>query len=328
MSPTTPQSSRAVVAPRDRPSKPAPHGGRRHSVPNAARRTHASRKIREPLGRYTDRGGRRREIVTCPGAGDSLLVVDRDAATLTDGRLLAHIAPDEPVENAAIVSRCFLDQARRERCVCRPLAAADLESVPAYGEIDVEPPGSSAVGHGVCDRIGRSYRLERFNTGLSIPELRWSRTPRTRPGSPTNELEMISTREAIGSLEDYDPIRKLTRRALAQYDGRGEVSIASLRAELTRVQRSSIVLNRALRAAARDAIERRGESMSAIATRCGRIKRDAAGRESGETSWLARRLGLLPEAGRDSPTPWIQSDVLALIARDGLGLSPREVEVH
>jgi len=27
------------------------------------------------------------------------------------------------------------------------------------------------------------------------------------------------------------------------------------------------------------------------------------------------------------PTPWVHSDVLALIARRGLGLSPREVEV-
>jgi hypothetical protein len=135
-------------------------------------------------------------------------------------------------------------------------------------------------------------------------------------------------REAVASLENYEPIRALTCRAIARHTGRREISIAVLRAELARVQRSSIVLNRALRAAALDAIERRGESMSEIAMRCGRIKRDAAGRESGETSWLARRLGLLPEAGRDSPTPWIHSDVLALIARDGLGLSPREVEVH
>ena len=51
------------------------------------------------------------------------------------------------------------------------------------------------------------------------------------------------------------------------------------------------------------------------------------GNESGETSWLARRLRLLPEGGRERATPWIHSDVLELIARDGLGVSPREVEV-
>jgi hypothetical protein len=50
------------------------------------------------------------------------------------------------------------------------------------------------------------------------------------------------------------------------------------------------------------------------------------GRESGETSWLARRIGQLPEAGQPRPTPWVHNDVLALIARDGLGISPREVE--
>jgi hypothetical protein len=42
---------------------------------------------------------------------------------------------------------------------------------------------------------------------------------------------------------------------------------------------------------------------------------------------LARRLGQKPESGTREPTPWISSDVLALIARDGLGLSPYEVEL-
>jgi hypothetical protein len=68
--------------------------------------------------------------------------------------------------------------------------------------------------------------------------------------------------------------------------------------------------------------------MSEIAVRCGRVKRDGKGNVSGETSWLARRIGLLPEGGQSRPTPWIHSDVLALIARDGLGASPREVELQ
>jgi hypothetical protein len=67
--------------------------------------------------------------------------------------------------------------------------------------------------------------------------------------------------------------------------------------------------------------------MSEIAIRCGRVKRDSRGNESGETSWLARRLGMLPEGGHETPTPWVHSDVLALIARRGLGISPREVEL-
>jgi len=96
---------------------------------------------------------------------------------------------------------------------------------------------------------------------------------------------------------------------------------------MERVQDSPIVLNRKLRETVLETTERQGLSMSEIAIRCGRVKRDAAGNESGETSWLARRLGILPEGGRDAPTPWVHSDVLGLIARDGLGISPREVEM-
>jgi hypothetical protein len=60
---------------------------------------------------------------------------------------------------------------------------------------------------------------------------------------------------------------------------------------------------------------------------CGRIKHDRRGNGSGETSWLARRVGLLPSTPGDRPNPWVHSDTLALIARDGLGIAPREVEL-
>jgi hypothetical protein len=272
-------------------------------------------------------------------------VLDRNAATLTDPRLLAHIASDEPTENAALVSRCFLERVGREHCACRPLLASDLESVPAYedlGDESIEP--FQAEQPVARDESGRRYQLGCLATGMLIPELRWCRVqadpdldcsePRPHPRAASQarrqdpELEPVSVREAVASLESYEPIRTVTSAAIAWHRRRGEVSVAVLRGELERTQKSAIVLNRGLRAAALDAIERRGESMSEIAMRCGRIKRDAAGNESGETSWLARRLGLLPEASRRSPTPWIHSDVLALIARDGLGLSPHEVEVH
>jgi hypothetical protein len=135
-------------------------------------------------------------------------------------------------------------------------------------------------------------------------------------------------RQVIASLESYGPIVALSARALDLHGREGNVSVTVLRAELRRMQESPIVLNRALRAAVLDAVERRGSSMSEIAMRCGRIKHDAAGNESGETSWLARRIGLLAEGGRKTKTPWIHSEVLATIARDGLGVSPREVEVE
>ena len=39
----------------------------------------------------------------------------------------------------------------------------------------------------------------------------------------------------------------------------------------------------------------------------------------------ARRIGQLPEGGEEQPTPWIHSDVLALVVRQGLGASPHEI---
>jgi hypothetical protein len=142
---------------------------------------------------------------------------------------------------------------------------------------------------------------------------------------------VVSVREVIARLESYEPVRSLTTRALmlqTRAETRAEiVSTTVLRAEIERVRESPIVLNRGLREAVLQRIEREGLSMSEIAIRCGRIKRDGSGNVSGETSWLARRLGMLAEAGRSAPTPWIHSDVLALIARSGLAISPREVEL-
>ena len=135
-------------------------------------------------------------------------------------------------------------------------------------------------------------------------------------------------REAIAGLENYEPIRRLTSQALTVHGTDKTVSTAVLRVELARLQESPIVLNRGLREAVIAAMERHGLSMSEIAIRCGRVKHDRAGNQSGETSWLARRLGILPEGGRETPTPWIHSDVLALIARHGLGISPREAELE
>jgi hypothetical protein len=103
--------------------------------------------------------------------------------------------------------------------------------------------------------------------------------------------------------------------------------VCVLRQEHARVCRSPIILNRGLREAVVRAIARGDVSMSEIAIRCGRVKYDRRGNRSGETSWLARRVGLLAEGGAVAPTPWIHSDVLALIARRGLGISPREVEL-
>jgi hypothetical protein len=36
---------------------------------------------------------------------------------------------------------------------------------------------------------------------------------------------------------------------------------------------------------------------------------------------------LIPDGTTSSHNPWVHSDTLALIARDGLGIAPREVEL-
>jgi hypothetical protein len=289
----------------------------------AGRQRHGAHE-RAALARYVDRQGRGREVITQRGFQGSVLVVDRDAATRGDHRLVAHLCADEPPENAALVCASYLDQVRSNGCRCRPLTPADFDTSPLPGHEEAPLAREQSREAEPVDRGGNAYRLQLLWTGMSIPELRWRR----HSPPPCSEQQTVSTREVIASLESYEPVRWLTINALAAARCERELSTAVLRAELTRVQLSPIVLNRGLREATLERMGREGLSLSEIATRCGRVKRDAAGKESGETSWLARRLGLLPEGGKDAPTPWIHSDVLALIARRGLGLSPREVEVE
>ncbi|MGH2902335.1 MAG: hypothetical protein ACRDK7_01890 [Solirubrobacteraceae bacterium] len=252
-----------------------------------------------------------------------MLVVDRDASTLGDRRLVAHLAADEPPENAALVCDHYLSDTAGHWC--RRVTAEDLQAVPV-GEAGGQDPDPEArdtpSSTGLTDRDGRTYRLECRRTGMSIPELRWHRC------SPAVERpEPVGMREVIASLESYEPVRTLTSRALVLHRADPEVSTSMLRTEQVRVESSEIVLNRGLRRAALATAAAQELSMSEIAMRCGKIRCDARGVASGETSWLARRLGLAPESGRKAPTPWVHTDVLGLIARDGLGISPREVEL-
>jgi hypothetical protein len=303
----------------------------RHSRPGSTPgdRLHATNADRRSLGRYVDSYGRLREVIAEAGAGGSVLVLDRDAVSLADCRLVAHLAPDEPLRNAEVAARCYLEQVRASGCRCRSLSDRDLIDVPfAEGDWD-ELTAAAEIGRGPSpvpapiDRLGRRYRLERLSTGMSIPELRWCRSDSSEAAQAG---EPVSVREAVGALQAYGPICDATQDVVRRGRADESVSTAMLRAELVRVRESPIVLNRGLREAVSKAIAGGALSLSEIAMRCGRVKRDAAGNASGETSWLARRLGMMPEGGRDRPAPWVHSEVLALIARDGLGVSPREVE--
>jgi hypothetical protein len=286
-------------------------------------RSHRFDRSGRRLGSYRDAANRQRELIAERSRAGGVLVLDRDSRTHGDARLLAHLGADEPPESAAALCADYLRDEHVERRRPRRVTAEDARTPPlpeAFGWISDARRG---IAGEPVDRLGRAYRLELLDTGMSIPELRWCRLGSSR-AAPS---KLISLREAVASLESYEPVCAATGEALALAAGDGDISSVVLRAELTRVLESPIVLNRALREAVVMRIERDEVSMSEIAIRCGRTKRDGRGNVSGETSWLARRIGLLPDGGQESPTPWIHSDVLGLIARRGLGMSPREVEL-
>jgi hypothetical protein len=279
------------------------------------------------LGRYTDERGRHRELVCRPGAGGSRLVIDRIGAMASDERLVAHLAADEPPENASIIASLYLADRRPRRCrrLEREDLAADPLSLFEHQRGDGSTDTAEAASRPHVDRGGRRYELRASSAGMGILELRWRCAAcHDHPG----QGEIVTLREVVGRLERYEPARTLTVRALGGRTQDSSISTTALRDELARLNASRIVLNRGLREAVLAAIERDGLSLSEIAIRCGRMKRGRDGSLiSGETSWLGRRIGQLPEGGGDTPTPWIHSDTLALIARQGLGVAPAEVEL-
>jgi hypothetical protein len=256
-----------------------------------------------------------RELVILDGAGGSRLLVDRRESDGADPRLLAHLAGDEPDENAWLVCREFLAGERRG---ARRLEPGDFGG---RGEGEHRSEASATFRPRVLsDEAGRRYLLRPGGDPL---ELRWRRET---PGGRT-ETVTLSARDVVGALEAYEPVCAITRAAVARYRNDRGISVSTLSVELRRIESSPIVLNRRLREAVLDAVRDHGTSFSAIAMSCGRIKRDHRGNGSGETSWLARRVGLLPSSPGGGPNPWVHTDTLALIARQGLGIAPREVEL-
>jgi hypothetical protein len=277
----------------------------------------------DPLARYLDTDGHVREVLALPGSGGSVLVLDRDAGTLCDRRLVAHLAPDEPVENAALICCHYIEDVRGRWC--RPVRSEDLRVTPFALEGSDMPSKPSLPDAHVRDAHGSLYRLGPLRNERSTSQLRWA-LRRSEAGDGT--WEQVKLRDVVAALESYEPVRSLTEQALSRYRSDPRVLLRRLSSEFERLCTSPIVLNRGLREAVLEAIEHRGLTMSEIALRCGIVKHDRRGNPSGETSWLARRVGLMPEGGASAITPWIHSDVLAAISRKGLGLSPREVELQ
>jgi len=268
------------------------------------------------LGSYADVDGVTREIIAAT-LSHGTLVIDRYADSGHEPRLVGRLEPDEPAQNAKLLARMYLKDARRGRC--RAVTDTDLAGNPGWEQENastkVQWRAPLVAGIGMLLQI-------RCVTENDKRVLRWTTTTRTTP-----RPQVLPLRGVFASLQAYEPAASMTRAAITAHAGDPGMSVTALRGELDRACNSPIVLNRALRERVERAIAADGLSMSEIAIRCRRIKRDARGNESGETSWLARRIGQLPEAGKPRATPWVHTDVLALIAREGLGVSPREVEL-
>jgi hypothetical protein len=262
---------------------------------------------RTPLAAYTDhRTHARREIVAVSATGGRLLL-DRLAGSGGDARLVGRIHDDEPPGNLQLLCRLYLADSSRGRC--RPVCVDDLS-----------PCGEQEYPVGVA-----------WDSPVSVGET-WAWIVVVRDGCRralrwTIDGKSVHLCEVVGTLQDYEPLVTLTRAALAAHRADRTVARCGLKMELARLLESPIVLNRGLREHLQRIVNEAGVSLSEIATRCGRIKRTRTGVESGDTSWLSRRVGLLANPGDSAPTPWVHTDTLALIARDGLGIAPREVEI-
>jgi hypothetical protein len=290
--------------------------------PQRPRATGSSSRMRAPatcLGDYVDQvSANRRRIVAVTRSDQSVLLLDAPGSGIAGARVLAHLTPDEPHENARILCSMYLADPTRGQC--RAINAGDL--LPSAAPIAPRPPRALS-SEPLVDSHGRSYCLRVLVNGQGLAELRWIRSP-GRAGS--RDGEPITLREVVGCLQDYRPARIASPEAIAQVKGHG-VSTAELRGELARLMASPIVLNRALRERVQHQLDAGVLTLSEIAMRCGRVQRDQRGNGSGETSWLSRRIGLTCATGASEPSPWIHSDVLALIARDGIDVAPHEVEL-
>ena len=165
---------------------------------------------------------------------------------------------------------------------------ADFEVSPTPEPLDVCPRTSCATTMGPSiasrGRDGWAVRCAAMDT--------------RHPGRPSRAIRDRPAARGGRPFEAYEPARSITANVLAGHRTDPSLSTSCLAAELARLVDSPIVLNRRLREAVQSRLARGHLTMSEIAIRCGRCKCDRRGNVSGETSWLARRIGQASEAGR------------------------------
>ncbi len=154
-----------------------------------------------------------------------MLVLDRDAATLCDRRLIAHLAADEPHENAELVCNHYLRG--REGALVSARAtrgSADLSAWPAKRigmRHDLNSQDALVTG-----RDGNRYRLSPVPGERCILQMRWCRAAAE---SDDRCWQQVSLREVVGAVESYEPMRTLTEQAIARHDKDHSVSVTRLR---------------------------------------------------------------------------------------------------
>ena len=119
-----------------------------------------------------------REVVSLQRPDGSTLVVDYQLGTLSDGRLVAHLAPDEPPENAQIVCELYLADDTKGRC--RAVTREDFDLTR-----HATPPPSGADAPTAVDAVkdaeGHVYRIRELPDARDDGRAALDALPRARP---------------------------------------------------------------------------------------------------------------------------------------------------
>ena len=255
------------------------------------------------LGSYIALGSeQRREVVSLQRPDGSTLVVDYQLGALSDGRLIAHLAADEPPENAHIVCELYLADDTKGRC-----RAVTQEDFDLTRHATPPPPAADAptAVDSLKDADGHVYRIRELPTLETMPELRWTRSASQAASSASTPCIPRCRRRCRSLRAGANPHRP------GAHPLRQDLSTRRLAEEHERLSGSPIVLNRGLREAVQRVL-RDELSMSEIAhpLRADQARQARQPERGDELAGAPHR----PAAGGEGRPTWSQRQ-LALIAR-------------